>query len=150
MPRVREVVEQVLAVRAFTENGQRAVQLTPDGLVVNYLRGDDAPYPGFSILLDEALAHCRRYVECYCPVGLLEVSGCTTSIPWRSRFRARGKVLRTEGHLTLNFQVPEDILGNFLAFDVKAIFWVARKPEHRRADFRNGTRTGVTHTPSSG
>lgn len=72
--RIKDVMDEVLAVRTFTEDGLRAVQLTLDELLVNYLRGDGTAYPGFAVLLDEAMAHCRLYAECYLTIGILQAT----------------------------------------------------------------------------
>jgi uncharacterized protein (TIGR04255 family) len=117
--RIGDPVEYVLAMRAFTQDGIRAVQLTPDELVVNYLRGDTEPYPGFPALLEEALAHCHRYAECYQPAGVMEaalhyVDVIELPVP-------ESRVVRTEDYLTLNFRVPEEVFGYFAAFEVKAV-----------------------------
>lgn len=118
-PQAKTIAEQVLAMRAFTEDHLRAVQLTPDELVVNYLRSETDPYPGFQNLLSEALAHRRLYSEIYQPNGVLEaalhyVDVVTLPIP-------DSKILRSEEYLTLDFRVPEEVFGTFSAFEIKAI-----------------------------
>lgn len=118
-PQIKEIVEQILAVRARTEDGLRAVQMGPDELVVNYLRGEGQPYPGFPALLDEAMAYCRRYADCYHPLGVLEatlhyVDLVELPIP-------ENRILRSEEYLTLDFRVPEEAFGHFAAFEVKAV-----------------------------
>lgn len=121
-PEIKEIAQHVIAVRAFTEDGLRAVQLTPDGLLVNYLHGESNPYPGFATLLDEALAHCRRYIECYQPNGVQEaalhyIDVIELPVP-------ENGIIRTERYLNIDFKVPE-IFGHFSAFDLNV---VARPP----------------------
>jgi uncharacterized protein (TIGR04255 family) len=117
-PRIESIAEEVMAVRAISENGLRIVQLTADELIVNYLRGDTEPYPGFPTLLDEAIAHCGRYDNCYHPLGIIEVSlhyVDAVEIPVQSQGN-----ISSEDYFKLNFQVPEDVFGRFSAFDIKA------------------------------
>jgi uncharacterized protein (TIGR04255 family) len=121
---IKEVAEEVLAMRVLTEDGLRAVQLTPDSLVVNFLRSESEPYPGFPVLLDEALAHCSRYAECYRPNGILEAA--LHYVDLIELPITEGGVLRSERYITLNFQVPEEVFGRFAAFEMKA---VVRPPE---------------------
>jgi uncharacterized protein (TIGR04255 family) len=118
-PRIKQIVEQVVAMRALTEDGLRAVHLKADELVSNYLRGDRDVYPGFSMLLDEAMAHVRRYAECYHPSGVLEaalhyVDMIDLPVP-------ENAVLRTEEYLNLDFRVPEETFGNFQSFEISAV-----------------------------
>ncbi len=118
-PKVKELREQVLAVRARTEDSLRTVQLSPDELVANYLRGASEPYPGFAVLLEEAIAHCQRYAECYQPIGVLEAAlhyVDLVDIPV-----SEGSILRSEEYLTLDFRVPEEIFGHFSSFEIMAI-----------------------------
>jgi uncharacterized protein (TIGR04255 family) len=116
--RIKEIAEEVMAMRAMSGDGFRAVQLTPDELLVNYLRGEGLEYPGFEALLDEALGHCRRYAECYHPAGILRaalhyVDLVEIPIP-------DDGLLRSDEYFTLNLQVPEQHFGNYTAFEVRA------------------------------
>ncbi len=126
-PHLKGLVEEVLAVRAFTEDRLRAVQLTPDELVVNYLRAGTDPYPGFPALLDEALIRCRQYADLYQPNGVLEaalhyVDIVNLPIP-------ESRIMRTEEYLTLDFQFPEAVFGAISAFEMKAIVRPPEGPE---------------------
>src|SRR5262249_4002829 len=97
------------------------VQLTPDQLVVNYLRGETDPYPGFATLLAEAMAHCRRYGECYQPIGILEAAlhyVDQVAIPLDRV--AEGRVLRSEDYFTLDLRFPEEVFGTFATFEITA------------------------------
>ena len=119
LPKIKEIVDQVIAIRAFTEDGLRAVQMTPDQLVFNYLRSDTEPYPGFSVLLDEAMEHCRRYAECYCPVGVLDAAihyVDLVEIP-----TLQNPLLALEDYFTLNVQFPEAVFGPFTSLNVRAV-----------------------------
>jgi len=118
-PQIKEIAEQILAMRARTEDGLRAIQMGSDELVVNYLRGDGEPYPGFPALLEEAMTCCRRYADCYHPVGVLEAAlhyVDLVEIPVPEH-----RILRSEEYLTLDFRVPEEVFGHFAAFEVKAV-----------------------------
>jgi uncharacterized protein (TIGR04255 family) len=126
-PRIKGLEEQVLAMRAFTENRLRAVQLTPDELVVNYLRATTDPYPGFEALLDEALARCRQYAELYQPNGVIEaalhyVDVVSVPVP-------ENKIIRTEEYFTLDFRVPEHVFGHFSVFEMRVIMRPPNDPE---------------------
>ena len=118
-PQVKGIVEQVLAMRAFTEDGLRTVQLTPDQLTVNYLRGEGSPYPGFAALLDEAMAHYRRYLECYKPLGTI-----ATALHYVDLLEIPlppDRIIVSEEYLTLNLQTANNSLGSFLSFDIKTL-----------------------------
>lgn len=118
-PRVKQIVEQILAIRAITDDGLRVVQLMPDQLAVNYVRGDAEPYPGFSVLLDEAIRHCQRYIECYRPLGVLEaalhyVDIVDVPLP-------PDRCIQSDDYFTLTFEAPEEAFGGFVALEVKAV-----------------------------
>jgi uncharacterized protein (TIGR04255 family) len=118
-PKVTDVVNEVMAVRALTDDGLRIVQLWPDTLIANYLRREAEPYPGFDALLDEALSHLRQYQTCYSPLGVVSVAlhyVDEVAIP-----REGQAILRTEEYLTLNVVMPEKVFGAFSAFDINAI-----------------------------
>lgn len=119
LPKVTEILDQVMAVRAFTEDGLRAVQMTPDELAVNYLRGGTEPYPGFATLLNESMAHCKRYVECYEPDGVIEAA-----LHYEDIVRIpipENRLVAIDKYFTLSVQVPESVFGPFAAFEVKAL-----------------------------
>lgn len=120
-PQVKEVIDQVLAVRAYSESGLRAIHLWPDRLVVNYLRGDSEPYPGFPALLEEAVVLCRAYSECYHPVGVVQVALHYVDVVELPVPASR--VIRSEDYLTLNLQFPEAAFGAIGTFDLKAVFY---------------------------
>ena len=116
-PRIKEVVEEVLAVRALTDDGLRAVQLAPDELVVNYLHSSEVAYPGFPVLLAEAMDHCHRYGECYQSLGVKQaalhyVDLIDIPVP-------EDRVLRSEEYFNLNIQIPQQEFGGIEAFEVK-------------------------------
>src|SRR5262249_28822034 len=67
----KEIRGQVRAWGAIREDGRRVVQLAPDERVVNSLRGESEPYRGSPSRLEEALAHYRRYLDCYHPAGVV-------------------------------------------------------------------------------
>ena len=120
LPKVKEMIHQVVAVRAFTEDGLRAFHLAPDELVVNYLWGGEKPYPGFETLLDEAMVFCKRYVECYHPLGVVKtdlhyVDIVEIPVP-------ESGVVATEKYLTLNVQAPQDVFGPFSVVELKTQF----------------------------
>lgn len=146
MPKVKDVVEQIVAVRAFTEDGLRSFLLAPDTLVVNYLKGDKEAYPGFSTLLDEAIGHCRRYEECYQPAGVLEaalhyVDLVEIPIP-------ENRLLASEEYFTLNVEAPETTFGPFGAFELKAFFKPPSSPTHLEVIFAAPpSRKEDTHRP---
>jgi uncharacterized protein (TIGR04255 family) len=113
------LVEEVMAIRTKTEDNFRTLQLTPDELTVNFIPGENNPYPGFHTFLDEAMRHCEQYSQCYQPVGLAEaavhyVDMIEIPIP-------ESRILRTEDYLKLNFDAPEDVFGRFSAFQIQAI-----------------------------
>jgi uncharacterized protein (TIGR04255 family) len=116
-PRIKDVVEEVLAVRALTDDGLRAVQLAPDELVVNYLHSPSVAYPGFPSLLTEAMEHCARYRECYPSSGVKQVAlhyVDLIDIPV-----PEDRVLRSEDFFNLNIQVPPQEFGGILAFELR-------------------------------
>lgn len=118
-PHIQGILEEVLAVRALTEDGFRAIHMTPNELMVNYLRGEAETYPGFLSLLDEAMAHCRKYIECYRPIGVIQVAlhyVDLVEIPIPD-----SRILKCEEYFTLNLQAPEAVFGTFASFDIKAV-----------------------------
>lgn len=117
-PKVTQLVENVQAMRALSDDGLQAVQLMPDQLVVNFLRGDK-PYPGFDVLLERATDLQRRYQECYSPVGITEVALHyidLVSIPVDE-----SRVVYTEKYVTIDFHAPVAHFGNFSTFDLRAV-----------------------------
>ncbi len=118
-PKIKDIVEEVLAMRAFAEDGLRAVQLTPDALVANFLRDSSTPYPGFTSLLDEAVKNCRQYFKCYRPVGVLEVALhyidlVEIPIP-------EAGVFASEDYFTLDMRAP-GAFGAVASFSINATF----------------------------
>lgn len=73
-PVFKGFLDEIIAQRVISENELRVVQLRPDELIVNYVKGATEPYPGFESLLDVAAARCQSYFECYQPAGIVQTA----------------------------------------------------------------------------
>ena len=117
-----QLVEAVVAVRSFSDTGTRAVQLRPNGMVVNYIRSDGEKYPGFASLLDEAIRHQQAYRECYNPAGVVGaalhyVDVVEIPIP-------ESGVFQSEEYFTVNLRLPE-AFGSVADFHLATVLRVA-------------------------
>jgi len=117
VPKVRKIIEDILAMRALSEDGLRAVQMRSNELVVNYIRGGN-DYPGFDALLEEAMEVSHRYQELYRPLGVVEVALHYIDVVFLPK-NDEGNV-DTEEYLTVDFRIPPNF-GNFSAFDIRTV-----------------------------
>ncbi len=104
-----QLVEAVVAVRSFSESGTRAIQLRPNQMVVNYVRTEAEPYPGFVALLDEALVRNRDYRECYNPAGVVAaalhyVDVIEIPVP-------ESGTVQSEEYFTINLRLPDTFVS---------------------------------------
>ena len=117
--RVQQQSDQLLAVRAISEDGLRVVQMKPDLLAVHYICSHSEPYPGFSKLLDEAISLSRRYADCYRSPGIVEAAlhyVDTVEIPL-----PENRLLHSDDYFTIQFEAPEQTFGGLIALEIKAM-----------------------------
>lgn len=118
-PQVIDIEESVLAMRALSEDDCRSVQLEPDRLTIAYIQGKETEYPGFSVLVSEAMTYFEEYLSCYRPNGAKEVTLHYDNIIEISR--SDSEHFETKDFFSLNVEIPHAQFGHFVSFDLRAV-----------------------------
>ncbi len=104
-------------IKAFNKTKDRCLQIEQSLLVYNMLRKKDVEWPGFPVLLEEALPFCQKYIDTFHPTSVKTVLHYRDHIviPF-----VEGKI-EPRDYFEIYPEVPEDKIGNMVDYSLSLI-----------------------------
>lgn len=104
-------------LKAFNSVNDRCLQVEQSLLVYNMLRIKDAEWPGFSVLLEEAILFCQEYINLFGPLHIRPVLNYrdNITIPFIER------KIQPKDYFEIYPEVPENTFGDITDFSLSLI-----------------------------
>lgn len=110
-------VDVFVRLKALNSVNDRCLQVEQSLLVYNMLRRKDVEWPGFPVLLEEAIPFCQEYINLFGPLHVRPVLHYrdNITIPFLE------EQIQPKDYFKIYPEVPEDRFGNMVDFSLSLI-----------------------------
>lgn len=116
-PFFSESAPELQRLKTFNATKNRCLQIEENLLVYNMIRKKDEEWPGFSVLLEEALPCCQKYIDSFHPTNL------RVALHYRDHIVIPfvNDKIEPKDYFEIYPNVPEDKLGNMVDYSLSLL-----------------------------